>query len=139
MRELWPADPWPALHEALPNRTDRAILYRAQTLSIRRDRSVNDPDPSLDPIVAALRDARQAKHWKQYALAAEMAVQQQQLSHWERGGTVPNLENAHAWAKALGYRIELVPVNAPQRARPAVAEPVASFGAPDRARLMAGR
>lgn len=62
-----------------------------------------------DPIIDALRYARNALGVTQSQLAAVMFVQQSTISDLERVGGNPTLGTLRRWCEALGFELRLVP------------------------------
>lgn len=66
-----------------------------------------EPQRPVDPIVAALRDARVERGTSQLTLALEMGVSQPVLSAWEVGKNQPGLAMLRRWTALLGLDLIL--------------------------------
>lgn len=73
---------------------------------MRKNRS---KDAILDPIVAALRDARAAKGLSQRALSERAAMPQSQISRIESGEVDLQLSTLIGLARTLDLEVKLVP------------------------------
>ncbi len=65
---------------------------------------------NVDPVVAALRSARQAEGWQQWRMAERLGIGRDTLSGWERGHYPMPLDMAVGYARLLGYRLTLTRV-----------------------------
>lgn len=61
----------------------------------------------MNPIVKMLREIRVEKGISQQQLATRAGFGKNQIWNWEHGQTCPTLDNAIAWAEALGYEFDL--------------------------------
>lgn len=61
----------------------------------------------MNSIVKLLREIRIEKKISQASLAVRAGFSINQIWNWENGQTCPTLDNAIAWAEALGYEFDL--------------------------------
>ena len=61
----------------------------------------------MNPIVKMLREIRVEKGISQQQLATRAGFGINQIWNWENNQTRPTLNNAIAWAEALGYEFDL--------------------------------
>mgnify|MGYP006057309619 FL=1 len=61
----------------------------------------------MNSIVKLLREIRIEKKISQESLATRAGFGINQIWNWENGQTCPTLDNAIAWAEALGYEFDL--------------------------------
>ena len=61
----------------------------------------------MNPIVKLLREIRIEKKISQESLAVRAGFGINQIWNWENSQTCPTLDNAIAWAEALGYEFDL--------------------------------
>lgn len=62
----------------------------------------------MNPIIKMLREIRLEKGISQESLAVRAGYGINQIWNWENGQTCPTLDNAIAWAEALGYEFDLM-------------------------------
>jgi transcriptional regulator with XRE-family HTH domain len=62
------------------------------------------------PIVAQLRADREDRGWSQAALARRIGVGTSTVQTWEDGSRQPVLRHLLAYARALGRRVTLTPI-----------------------------
>lgn len=61
----------------------------------------------IDPLVAALTQAREEQHLSQRELGRILGRAQSQISRWESGASHPRWSDLVMWADVLGYEIAL--------------------------------
>lgn len=69
------------------------------------------PAELTEPLLATLRNERRRRGWSQEVLGHQLGrASCNTLYQWESGKNDLRLSNFVAWAKALGYRVTLTPV-----------------------------
>lgn len=66
---------------------------------------------TLSPLCRELKAIRQERGDSLYTLARRMRRNPSVIGSWERGNNRVHLDTAEAWAKALGYELELIKVS----------------------------
>lgn len=64
---------------------------------------------TVHPLAAQLRGVRIDSGLKLRALARRLGKHPSTVSHWELGNNMPPLDEADAWATALGFDLTLTP------------------------------
>lgn len=84
---------------------------------------------STDLIARQLRAARLLARRSQQSVAAEIGINQSNVSDWENGVTTPMLTSLRSWAAALGHDVVLLPaggrvvIDVPARVGPGSTSP----------------
>jgi DNA-binding transcriptional regulator YiaG len=107
LRELYPKTPWPEIEAALPRHAKTAISKQANMLKLRRDSAGT---VSRYALFRELRVIRRRRGLTQVALGRVVGVHPVQIAKWERGETVPRMQNLIDWIEGLGYRLSLAPI-----------------------------
>lgn len=68
----------------------------------------DDEQVQVQEICRKLKELRVQKGISQRAIAAEMGLTQGNYSRLESGTYVPRMSTVFVWARALGYKVELV-------------------------------
>lgn len=111
LRRIYPRGTWDEILAAFPGYS-RETIYTWATqhgiARVHRDRPITS---RTHPLVAQLIAARRARDIQPKALAARIGVSLNTLYTWERGRNAPrDFRTLDAWAKAVGLRIKLEPL-----------------------------
>lgn len=108
LRELWPVATRADLARAFPGRTLGTLSNRASRLRISRlaDR-LDTAAAGVDRVFVLLRQARRRQRLPQPELAKLLGVHRVTLNRWETGRDTPCWAMVVAWARVLGYRLDL--------------------------------
>lgn len=108
LAKLYPVASWSEICGAMPRHPKKSIVKMANSLKIRRDHAKKR---SVYPVIQKLREIRRDSNIDQLILADIVGCHRVQISYWERGDKVPRLRSFFDWIEALGYRIDLVPID----------------------------